>query len=126
MGLFDTVINHYKPLGPDFLATLLQTKDLSCSMKQYWISPNGELFEVNDDMTVDILPNPNFESELGNKHWVEPFIHAPNGKHGIVTPVDHTGQVRIYPANWPKDGYDNWPDRICIFLHGKLIEVLTP
>ena len=46
MGMFDTIRSSYD-LGPGFWNKELQTKDLTCTLSVYWISPNGELFEID-------------------------------------------------------------------------------
>ena len=84
MGLFDTIRSSFD-LGPGYKKNL-QTKDLECLMFEYWIDPAGKLYEVDYSHTQDFTPD-----FLG---------YVPNGCHGKVRPIYHTGVVEVYPEKW--------------------------
>ena len=55
-------------------------------MCEYWIDPAGKLYEVDYSYTQDFT-----ENLLG---------YTPNGRHGKVRPIYHTGVVEVYPEKW--------------------------
>lgn len=116
MGMFDTVRSSYD-LGPGWLNKELQTKDLDCCMCEYWISPAGQLFEVDYSGTQDFVENPENTTPLwkGIK-WV------PNGNHGRVHPVFAFKVVELYPAKWDAH-YAKWPSCHVHFWDGMIKEV---
>jgi len=83
---YDTVHCSYD-LGPGFWNHNLHTKELSQTCGCYWISPAGELFEVDYTGTQVFTDN-------------ERMPYAPSGVHGRVTPVDITTTIRLQPAKW--------------------------
>lgn len=87
MGMFDRVTVNFPLLGEHLQGRTFQTKDLDCCMVDYWISPSGELFEKNMSGTADMVEDS--EAFLGAR-W------EPNGNHGRILPVYHSGGVRIY------------------------------
>lgn len=93
MGMYDNVRNSYKPLGKSFLGQN-QTKDIGCSMLQYWISPGGNLYLVDYSDTADL-------AKIGEGFL--DFRWVPNGTHGKVTPCTITSYVVIYPEEWKYD-----------------------
>lgn len=127
MGLFDYVRNTDHRLGPQFYFTTLHTKDLDCLMHQYWISPIGQLFEIDTKMTVDLVDNPSFNEELqiAHKEWIPPYIYVPNGNHGKVRPCYITKTVEVYPEIWNGEHKD-WPTRILVFRFGKIEYIVNP
>ena len=77
---YDTVHCSYD-LGPGFWNHNLHTKELSQTCGCYWISPAGELFEVDYTGTQVFTDN-------------ERMPYAPSGTHGRVTPVDISTTIR--------------------------------
>lgn len=78
MGIYSEVINSCGDLGQEYVG-YLQTKDFDGCFDQYWISPDGCLFEV---------------------HW--PFIQwygkefdEPQREHGRVSPCRFSGLIRL-------------------------------
>ena len=103
MGMFDTVRSSYD-LGPGYHKDL-QTKDLECLMMEYWIDPNGNLFEIDYSHTQD---------------FTDDFTHyTANGNHGKVRPWRITKYIRVYPERWDGDWKD-WPECRIHFKDGKL------
>ena len=103
MGMFDTIRSSYD-LGPGFWNKELQTKDLTCTLSVYWISPNGELFEIDYSGTVD---------------WGPDLKTVPNGNHGRVRPVVMTREIEVYPARWDSK-YAPFPTLKITFIDGVL------
>ena len=62
MGLFDRVRCSY-PINEHFNNNMLQTKGLSNSLAEYWISPAGELFEIDDYKAADFVEVDEFIKE---------------------------------------------------------------
>ena len=90
MGLFDTIKSSYD-LGPGFRREL-QTKDLYNCCAHYWISPIGQLYEIDYSGTQDWEADP--ESKL-------PLLkHIPNGNHGRVRAVNLFNTITVYPSLW--------------------------
>ena len=116
MGMFDTVRSSYD-LGPGWLNKDLQTKDLDCSMAEYWISPAGQLFMVDYSGTQDFMMTPEDDTPLwkGIK-WIS------NGNHGKVKPVFAFKVVELYPAKWDAH-YAKWPSCHVPFWDGMIKEV---
>jgi hypothetical protein len=110
MGMFDTVINGYKPMGEEALNKVFQTKDLDCCMETYWISPAGELFRK--DMTGASRWQEDKEDLFGG-HFV------PNGKHGKLVPFLFTGGVSIY--RYDLEYHQGATEFDLLFKHGKII-----
>ena len=109
MGLYDTVRSSYN-LGPELTECELQTKDLTCVMEDFWISPVGELFTINYAGTADLVPDP----ECKRRFW--PYKWEPNGNHGRVLPSNHTGDVRLYRGI----GDDGFAEITVTFLRGRI------
>ena len=103
MGMFDTIRSSYD-LGPGFWNKDLQTKDLVCMLSEYWISPNGELFEIDYSGTVD---------------WGPDLKTVSNGNHGKVRPTIITREIEVYPANWDVK-YAAFPTLKITFIDGVL------
>lgn len=74
-------------LGTSFWNRNLHTKELSQTCGCYWISPAGELFEVDYTGTQEFID--------GGR-----IPYRPNGQRGKVTPVDITTTIRLQPAKW--------------------------
>jgi hypothetical protein len=117
MGMFDTVRSSYD-LGPGYSNQELQTKDLECFMKDYWIDPVGRLFELDYSHTHDFKEVPEGE-RLTPWHvfeWVK------NGNHGKLKPVYIFKVIEVYPARF--DGhYAKWPRCHIYFRDGIVTEV---
>ena len=64
-------------------------------MREYWLSPRGELYLINKDISVMIIDNPDFKDTSIGKEWIPPFSYVPNGKHSKLTPNYHTGAVTL-------------------------------
>jgi hypothetical protein len=119
MGMFDTVRSSYD-LGPGWLNKELQTKDLDCCMAEYWISPAGQLFELDYSGTHDFEETP-----IENKPTRFPltgFKWVPNGNRGKVHPVFAFKVVELYPAKWDAH-YAKWPSCHVHFWDGMIKEV---
>ena len=82
----DTVRCSYD-LGTGFWNRNLVTKELSQTCSCYWITPNGELFEIDYSGTQDYTNN-------------ERVPFTPNGQRGRVRPVDITTTIRLQPKDW--------------------------
>ena len=91
MGLFDRVRCSY-PINEHFNNNMLQTKGLSNSLAEYWISPAGELFEIDDYKAADFVE----VDDEDLRPW-EKFQWIPNGNHGKVKPVYITDCIEVYP-----------------------------
>ena len=117
MGMFDTVRSSYD-LGPGWLNKELQTKDLDCCMNEYWISPEGQLFEIDYSHTYDFVDIPEEERV---RPW-NVFKTVPNGNHGKVRPVYIFKVVELYPAEWGAH-YARWPSCHVYFKDGMIKEV---
>ena len=115
MGLFDTVRSSYN-LGPGF-ANDLQTKDLECCMCEYWISPNGELYEIDYSGTQDFV-----EPDSSDSPW-RLFKTVKNGNHGKVIPCQVTATVIVYPSKWTCY-YSPFPEKKILFVEGKIYKVI--
>ena len=116
MGMYDTVRSSYD-LGPGYKKDL-QTKDLECCMCEYWISPSGQLFEIDYSGTQD------FEEIPVEKRTVITGFYktTPNGNHGKVRPVYVFKVVELYPAKWDAH-YCKWPSCHVYFKDGMIQEV---
>lgn len=119
MGMFDWVVNSYKPLGAQFLNKKLQTKSMESLMSYYWINPNGELFSINTDMCFDYIDNPAFSEDSIGKEWVPPYIMNYNGNHGKISPCYYRGVINLYPEEYNGLYYD-WPECNVYFNYGIL------
>ena len=106
MGMFDTIHCSYD-LGPGFHNKSLQTKDISSTMSEFWLSPNGELYLIDYTGTQDfqLLDTP-------------PFFKS-NGRHGKVTPTEFTATIEVYPQLWTAY-YSPFPRLMITFIHGKI------
>lgn len=80
MGMFDT-INSSVP----YFKGVYQTKDLDCLMSDYWIDPEGKLFEIDMSFTQD------FDRVESGR-----LVYVKNGNHGKVRPTYIRKYVRIY------------------------------
>lgn len=94
MGLFDTFINSYKPLGEKYLNAALQSKSLYCELAYYWISPNGELYKRDDFECFTYQSNP--KMTVSNIMRVSPFVKVPTGKRVKLSPCYITKKVELH------------------------------
>jgi len=114
--MYDTVRSSY-PLGEQFTGEL-QTKEIEAclggTMTTYWISPAGELFEMDYRFTQDLVPNTTSE--------FFPYRCEPNGNHGKVKALNLTKSVEVYPASF--DGnWEDWPTKTIFFINGVITHV---
>ncbi len=116
MGMYDTVRSSYD-LGPGWLNKELQTKDLACFMTEYWISPTGQLFEIDYTGTQDFVI-----TECENDDLMSMFKTKSNGNRGVVRPVFAFKEVELYPAEWDAH-YCKWPSCHVLFWDGMIKEV---
>lgn len=116
MGMFDTVRSSYD-LGPGWLNKDLQTKDLECFMNEYWISPAGQLFEIDYSGTQDFVITEREDDDL-----LSMFKTRSNGNRGVVRPVFAFKVVELYPAKWDSH-YAKWPSCHVHFWDGMIKEV---
>lgn len=117
MGLFDRVRCSYK-INEHFNANILQTKGLKCALSEYWISPAGELFEIDDCITADFI-------EVDDETlppWAR-FQWIPNGNHGKVIPTYITDCIEVYPEQNPNQTWEHWPRCSICFKLGKITHV---
>lgn len=116
MGMFDTVRSSYD-LGPRYTNVDLQTKDLECLMNEYWISPSGQLYEIDYSHTADFVElgedDPRYDPVRGYLN----FVWIPNGRHGKVRPVHTCKSVELYPASWD-DPTSKWSSCFVTFWNG--------
>jgi len=118
MGMFDTIRSSYD-LGPGFHKDL-QTKDLVCSMAEYWISPSGQLYEIDYSGTHDFVDVP---EEERTAPW-NTFESVPNGNHGRVVPCYITDTIRVYPSVWDAY-YVPYPELKIVFINGVIDKVIN-
>ncbi len=112
--MFDTVRSSYN-LGPGFYNNNLQTKGLECIMADYWISPAGELFQIDYSGTQD------WELTGETKLGFAKYKNTPNGNHGKVRPVIIDKTIEVYPEKW--DAYYTAYPRITLtFIEGILFK----
>ena len=116
MGMFDTLRSSYD-LGPGFHRDL-QTKDLECCMCEYWIDPDGRLFEIDYSGTHDFL-------DVVKDKSVPVFKTVANGNHGKVRPVYLFKVIEVYPAKWDCK-YAAYPRKFIYFRDGVITEVRSP
>jgi len=83
---YDTIRCCYD-LGPGFWNHLLHTKELSQTCGCYWITPAGELYEIDYTGTQDFTDD-------------DQKPYRANGNRGRVRPVNITTTIRLQPAKW--------------------------
>lgn len=108
MGLFDTIVNSYKPLGVEFLNKTLQTKSLHKELNYYWLSPNGELFEYDTSMCYTW-------GDIDERFYIHKIK---TGEHGKISPCYITKKIVAYSGIEPND---TWTNVIMYFKLGQLI-----
>ena len=117
MGMFDTVRSSLQLFSPEADRSL-QTKSLEGLMFEYWISPAGELFQVDFSHTHDLHQVPEGE----RKHRLHVWDWKPNGNRGRVRFVPWEGPVIAYPAKWDVDKL-HWPQAE-IYFHQGVVEAV--
>lgn len=115
MGMFDTIRSSYN-LGKGMEGEL-QTKSLDCLMAEYWISPAGQLYEIDYSGTQDFCVN-----EQDDTPFWKGITWIPNGNHGKVRASSYYGVIEAYPANW-KGQWEDWPTCQMTFCAGKIVSV---
>ena len=118
MGTFDTIINSYKPLGEKYLNVALQTKSLYNCMEDYWISPNGELYNIDYYGCFSYKKNPDYNSSVSihRTGLISPVIAVCTGNRGKVTPCWITEKVVLHAGI--KD--NSWTNIVLYFKLGQL------
>lgn len=114
MGMFDYVRTSM-PIFSEEEDKELQTKDLENVMAHYWISPAGQLFEVDHRDAFDLKFTPPDECE---RPW-GCFEHVPTGKHSRLRAISHWGQVRVYPSRHGGP-WEEWPEALLYFRDGRI------
>lgn len=120
MGMFDTIICNYDA-GPGFWNRELQTKDLIRLMSEYWLSPSGQLFELDFTGTYDWVETNSTNSKLTNPL----LVPKPNGNHGRLRVASVTKTLEVYPAKWDAH-YAPFPRCHFTFIDGILDHVERP
>ena len=87
-----------------------------CIRDRYWISPAGQLFEIDYSGTQDFVITENDTSIQSL------FKTKPNGNHGRVRPVFAFKVIELYPAKWDAH-YAKWPSCHVHFWDGIIKEV---
>ena len=122
MGMMDYVRSSYD-LGEQFTDVELQTKDIEDgiggTMSQYWISPDGVLYNIDYSHTSDFVIINEGNEDYEETHKWRNFKWVPNGNHGKIRPWIITKYIEVYPSNW-KGNYDDWPRLKLHFRYGKL------
>ena len=122
MGMFDTIYSGYN-LGPGFNHCELQTKDLECSMMEFWLCPSGNLYEIDYSGTADfveLFPGDNGYDDT--RLWTN-FRWRSNGNHGRIKPYPITCYAEVYPSKW-ECHYAPYPRVFLHFIEGKLNDIL--
>lgn len=118
MGMFDTIHCSYD-LGAGFYNRDLQTKDLECTMAEYWLCPQGYLYELDYAGTSDFIElMPGDDGYNDTALWTN-FRLISNGNRGRIKPHRITDYVEVYPANWTAH-YAAFPRLRIHFIDGKL------
>lgn len=120
--MFDYLRSSYD-LGEQFTNTICQTKtiedDISGTMTDYWLDPNGVLWypDYVGTNTFEIIEedDPRYDPDRGflNFEWV------PTGQKGKYKIHPITKYIEIYPANW-KGEWEDWPIMKLHFKEGVL------
>lgn len=121
MGMFDSIYCYRKELGSEFYGKQLQTKSLDCCMLEYFLDPEGNLWDIDYSYTHDFIDVPKEEREVP---W---HLYTPvkNGNHGKVRPAySVNAMVEAYPATWDGD-WGNWPTVYLYFKYGKIIDTIV-
>lgn len=111
MGMFDTIINSYKPVGKEFHHVPLQTKSLDSCMDTYWINPNGELYKIDLSGCVEFEENPAYNADVDYVRagmWISPIISVSTGQHGKVSPYYMTKKIHAYTTTDDEYWIDVW------------------
>ena len=100
MGMFDTIRCNYDA-GAGFHNRELQTKDLECMMFEYWITPHGQLYQIDYSGTQSIVDSGAQDFRI---------VTVPNGNHGKITAMDITKTYAPFPRIHFhfRDGVINW------------------
>lgn len=118
MGMFDSIRNYFD-IGPGFNRRMLQTKDIDeyPSMRNFWLDPAGQLWEIDCNGTHDFYEDESIEHPLVKWKWV------PNGRRGKCKPFIYNGSIRVYPEKWEAK-YAAFPECKLLFRDG-ILEVIT-
>jgi hypothetical protein len=113
--MYDNIRNNYD-IGPGFNNRILQTKNICTTpmMRNFWIDPAGQLWEINCDGTHDFCEGANNTSGFG---WIR------NGNHGRCSPVYLSSSITVYPEKWDCK-YAPFPECKLLFRDG-ILEVIT-
>ena len=110
MGMFDTVRSSYPIFGGDWDLDL-QTKSLDCILAAYWISPAGELFQIDYSYTQDWIEKPEDEQ----RGFFDRYKSVPNGNHGHVRATRYWGHLHLVSSN------DDDFERTVVFEDGVIV-----
>ncbi len=115
MSMYDNIRNNYD-IGPGFNNRILQTKNICTTpmMRNFWIDPAGQLWEINCDGTHDFCEGANNTFGFG---WIR------NGNHGRCSPVYLSSSITVYPEKWDCK-YAPFPECKLLFRDG-ILEVIT-
>ena len=98
-----------------------QTKDIeddiSGTLSQYWISPDGQLYIVDYARTADFVELKEGDDGYNDKLAFLNFRWIPNGTHGKVRPYFISKYVTIHPENWEGE-WEDCPDCRIHFKNG--------
>lgn len=118
IGLLDRFRSSYN-LGDQFTNTELHTRDLSCSMDDYWLSPDGVLWKPDYTGVNKLVfyeeDHPYYDPEA---LWSN-YDLIPTGNNGRVRRQYTSSQVRIYPPTWNGE-WNDWPTLRLLFENGIL------
>lgn len=115
MGMFDSIHCSYD-LGAGFHHKTLQTKDLYNQMMEYWLSPSGQMYELDFSGT---------QSWVLQKEDIYPYERLTwekNGCHGKVRATNLTREIEVYPSKWTAH-YAPFPRKTITIVEGKLLYV---
>ena len=117
MGMYDTIYCS-KDLGAGFWNRELQTKDLDCTMSEYWMSPSGQLFEIDYSGTQDFVELTEETVPWRAAQW------KPNGNHGHIRATKLTKVIEVYPTQFDCK-YSPYPRLHLYIKDGILREVIN-
>jgi len=128
LGMFDFIRSSY--YFDEHFSGNCQTKDIeddiSGTLSQYWISPDGQLYIVDYARTADFVELKEGDDGYNDKLAFLNFRWIPNGTHGKVRPYFISKYVTIHPENWEGE-WEDCPDCRIHFKNGIVqnYEILT-
>jgi len=119
LGMFDFIRSSY--YFDEHFSGNCQTKDIeddiSGTLSQYWISPDGQLYIVDYARTADFVELKEGDDGYNDKLAFLNFRWIPNGTHGKVRPYFISKYVTIHPENWEGE-WEDCPDCRIHFKNG--------